>query len=49
MVKHNPNYIGVIGGNTPGSTVFQPQQQQQPIASNSNTISQKMFKWKVEE
>jgi hypothetical protein len=39
MVKHNPNNIGTIGGNTPGSTVIQPQQQQQPIVPNNNEIS----------
>jgi YVTN family beta-propeller protein len=38
-VKHNPNNIGTTGGNTPGTTVIQPQQQQQPIVPNSNAIS----------
>ena len=38
MVKHNPNNIGAIGGNTPGITVVQPQQQQHPIVPNNNEI-----------
>jgi hypothetical protein len=38
-VKHNPNNIGTIGGNTPGTTVIQPQQQHQPIVPNNNEIS----------
>jgi hypothetical protein len=38
MVKHNPDIIGTIGGNTPGSTVIQPQQQQPSIPHN-NEIS----------
>jgi hypothetical protein len=38
-VKHNPNNIGSIGGNTPGTTVILQQQQQQPIIPNSNAIS----------
>jgi len=38
-VKHNPNNIGTIGGNTPGTNVIQPQQQQQPIVPNNNAIS----------
>jgi hypothetical protein len=25
-IKHNPNSIGPIGGNTPGTTIIQPQQ-----------------------
>jgi hypothetical protein len=37
-VKHNPNNIGTIGGNTPGTSVIQPQQQQ-PIVPNNNEIS----------
>jgi hypothetical protein len=39
MVKHNPNDIGTIGGNTPRTNVIPPQQQQQPIVLNSNAIS----------
>lgn len=38
MVKHNLN-IGTAGGNTLGSTVIQPQQQQQPIVLNNNAIN----------
>ena len=38
-VKHNPNDIGTIGGNTPRTNVIPPQQQQQPIVPNSNAIS----------
>jgi hypothetical protein len=38
-VKHSPNNIGTIGGNTPGTTVIQPQRQQQPISPNNNEIS----------
>jgi hypothetical protein len=37
MVKHNPSNIGTIGGNTPGATVIQPQQQL-PIFPNKNDI-----------
>ena len=37
-VKHNPNNIGTTGGNTPGTNIIQPQQQQQPIIPNSNPI-----------
>lgn len=33
MVKHNPNYIGTTGGNTPGTTIIQP------IVPNNNAIS----------
>jgi hypothetical protein len=42
MVKHNPNNIGTTGGNVPGITAIQPQQQQQqlqPIVPNKNAIS----------
>ncbi len=39
MIKHNPNNIGAIGGNTPGTTIHQPQQQQQPIVPNNNALS----------
>jgi hypothetical protein len=39
MVKNNPNKIGTIGGNTPGTTVIQPQHQQQPIVPNNKEIS----------
>jgi hypothetical protein len=38
-VKHNPNDIGTIGGNTPRTNVIPPQQQQQPIVPNNNEIS----------
>jgi hypothetical protein len=40
-VKHNPNNIGTIGGNTPRTSVIPPQQQQQlqPIVPNNNEIS----------
>jgi len=31
MVKHNPNNIGTTGGNVPGITAIQPQQQQQQL------------------
>ena len=37
-VKHNPNDIGTIGGNTPRTNIIPPQQQQ-PIVPNSNAIS----------
>ena len=41
MVKHSPNNIGITGGNTPGTTIIQPQQQQQlqPIVPHNNAIS----------
>jgi YVTN family beta-propeller protein len=42
MVKQNPNVIsnsGATGGITPGTTIIQPQQQQQPIVPNNNAIS----------
>jgi hypothetical protein len=39
MVKHNPNNIGTIGGNAPGTTAIQPHQQQRPIVPNDNEIS----------
>jgi hypothetical protein len=39
MVKHNPNNVGTTGGNTPGTTVIQPPQQQQSIAPNNIEIS----------
>ena len=32
MIKHNPNNVGTTGGNTPGTIIIQPQQQQQPIS-----------------
>ena len=39
-VKHNPNNIGTIGGNTPRTSVIPPQQQeQQPSVPNNNEIS----------
>ena len=40
MVKHNPNNIGTTGGNTPGTTILQPQHQQpqQPIVPNNNAM-----------
>jgi hypothetical protein len=38
-IKHNPNIIGTSGVNTPGTTVIQPQQQQQPIVPHNNEIS----------
>jgi len=30
MVKHNPNYGPTTGGNTPGTTIIQPQHQALP-------------------
>ena len=42
MVKQNPNVIsnsGATGGITPGTTIIQPQQQQQPIVPNNNAIN----------
>ena len=41
-VKHSPNVIsnkGATGSITPGTTIIQPQQQQQPIVPNNNAIS----------
>jgi hypothetical protein len=37
-VKHNPNNIGAIGGNTPRTSVIPPQQPQ-PIIPSNNAIS----------
>ena len=32
MVKHNPHYGSATGGNTPGTTIIQPQRQ--PLPNN---------------
>jgi len=40
VIKHNPNNIGTTEGNTPGTTILQPQHQQpqQPIVPSNNAM-----------